>query len=860
MIELKNISKTYKSKKAKSTIALKNVSIKFQEKGLVFILGKSGSGKSTLLNILGGLDKYDSGDLIINEKSTKNFTNKDFDAYRNTHIGFVFQDFNLLENYSVEKNISLSLELQNKKTNKEEIENALKIVGLEGFGKRKINELSGGQKQRVAIARALVKNPNVILADEPTGNLDSVTGKQIFELLKELSKEKLIVIVSHDNDNAEKYADRIIELKDGTIIADSDKNKEEYKNTEKFNLVSAKLPFKYSLKMGLGNLIHKKVKLFFTILLTAFAVTCLGVMLSATSFDLTEEHIKTLVKNNEYEMSVFSFDKVFDAEQMIKDQIANLFGSGSIEAETIEITDEKIKEVEEKTDLNWYKQVILTQNQESANFKYVNDIIYSSVYYTDYSMLLFVETDENNAKLIQDKLIGRLPENKDEIVIPSYIADNIIQSGIKLKKEDKEKDAETYKPLTYNQIINDNKYIQIDGLDKSAKVVGIIEYDMSEYEILKTVSYDEYYNGITNVEAEYIELFSNVKYSRVYVTNDFISSLNLKENNTLSTASKMSYSDKIHIAGQIGYISEKIQAYDGTDLKDFETLDDNKILIDINILNGITDNDFTKKYDKYLESNIYANENDVNNFVKGYIKDNKIIGKILKTNIAEDKIVNSLENYKEYEIAGVIIKETTIPTVYYNKEIVDGLIQENIYTDSIFTEVKNETELRELFSKYPMDKSDTILYSKYTNGILNSLIFTVILKAVGQYGTIFFLIFAIILLVNFISSSVSYRKKEIGILRAIGCKSKDILTMFIVESVSLIALSLFISNKLIIFIVEKFNTALGLFMSNDVSFLNYRTEEQMIMIGITLLIVIVANLIPIRKVTKMKPIDAILNK
>lgn len=174
--------------------------------------------------------------------------------------------------------------------------------------------------------------------------------------------------------------------------------------------------------------------MFFTILLTAFAVTCLGVMLSATSFDLTEEHIKTLVKNNEYEMSVFSFDKVFDAEQMIKDQIANLFGSGSIEAETIEIADEKIKEVEEKTDLNWYKQVILTQNQESANFKYVNDITYSSVYYTDYSMLLFVESDENNAKLIQDKLIGRLPENKDEIVIPSYIADNIIQSGIKLKK------------------------------------------------------------------------------------------------------------------------------------------------------------------------------------------------------------------------------------------------------------------------------------------------------------------------------------------------------------------------------------------------------------------------------------------
>ncbi len=860
MIELKNVYKTYKSKKGKSTEALKNISIKFQEKGLIFILGKSGSGKSTLLNVLGGLDKYDSGDLIINGKSTKEFNNKNYDAYRNTHIGFVFQDFNLLENYSVQKNISLSLELQNKKYDREKINDALKIVGLEGFAKRKINELSGGQKQRIAIARALVKNPNVILADEPTGNLDSVTGKQIFELLKELSKDKLIIIVSHDNDNANKYADRIIELKDGEIISDNDNNKEKYENTEKFNLVSAKLPFKYSLKMGLGNLIHKKIKLIFTVLLTAFAVTCLGVMLSATSFDITEEHIKTLVKNNEYEIAVFSFNEVFDAEQMIKDQISNLFGGEIKSSDSIEIKDDKIKEVEEKTNLNWYKQEILTQNQETVHIKYVNDTTYSSAYYTNVSMLLFVEIDDDNSKLIQDKLIGRLAENNDEIVVPSYIADNIIQSGIKLKKEDDKKEAETYKPLAYNQIISDNKYIQINGLDRAVKIVGIIDYDMSMYDVLKTISTDEYMSGISNVEGEYMELFSNVKYSRVYVTKDFIPSLNLKENNTLSTASKISYNDKIHVVGKIGYISEKINAYDGTALKDFKALKNNNIIIDLNVLNDITEGDFTKKYDKFLNNNFFAGKDQVNNFIKKYIKDNKIVGKILKTNIAEDEIVNSIENYEEYVITGVIIKETTIPTVYYNKEKVDGLIQESIYTDSIFTEVNNEKELRQLFSKYPMDKSDTILYSKYTNGIMNSLIFTVILKAVGQYGTIFFLIFAIILLVNFISSSVSYRKKEIGILRAMGCKSKDILKMFIVESISLIALSLIISNKLIGFIVQKFNSALGLFMSNNVSFLNYGTEEQLTMIGITLLIVIVANLIPIRKVTKMKPIDAILNK
>lgn len=862
MIELKNVSKTYKSKKATNTTALKDIYIKFPEKGLVFILGKSGSGKSTLLNILGGLDKYDSGDLIINGKSTKNFTAKDFDAYRNTHIGFIFQDFNLLENYSIEKNISLSLELKNEKVDKSKIEDTLKIVGLEGFEKRKTNELSGGQKQRVAIARALIKNPNVILADEPTGNLDSVTGKQIFELLKELSKEKLVVIVSHDNENAQKYADRIIELKDGNIISDTEKEQEKLQNTEKFNLISAKLPFKYSLKMGLGNLVHKKIKLFFTILLTAFAVTCLGVMISATSFNMTEEHIKTLVKNNEYEMSVFSFDKIFDGEQMIKDAISSLFsgGNGNVNAEPIEISDEKIAEVKEKTGLNWYKQIVLTQNQVPASIKYVNDINYSSIYYTDSSTLEFVELDENNTKLIENKLVGRVAESTNEIVIPNYIADNIIQSGTYLYNSDSNAEKQTYKPMSYNQIINDGKLIEIAGLNTGVKIVGIIEYDMSQYNELKTTSYDDYYSGITGDEALVIELQSNIKYARTYVTDKFISSLNLKDNNTLSTSLKINYNDKIYIVGQIAYISDKIKAYNGNDVIEFNELKDNNIIIDLNILNEITDNDFQKKYDDYLEKGNSNSESDINNFIKQYIKDNNIIGKIVKTNIANHEIVKTIDNYEEYKIAGVIIDEVSTPTVYFNKEKLGNIIQKNIYVDSIFTEVKNEQELRDLFSKYPMDKSDTILYSKYTNGLLNSLIFTVVLNVVGKYGTIFFLVFAIILLVNFISSSISYRKKEIGILRAIGCKSKDILTMFTVESVSLILLSLLIANKLIEFIVVKFNSALGLWLSNDVSYLNYDLKQQGILVIITLLIVLIANIIPIRKVTKMKPIDAILNK
>lgn len=220
MLEIRNLTKTYKPKKGVPVVALDNISLKFPDSGMIFLLGKSGSGKSTLLNLLGGLDIYDSGEIIIKGKSSKNFKQQDFDSYRNTYVGFIFQEYNVLDEFTVGANIALALELQGKKATDEKINSILKEVDLEGFGQRKPNELSGGQKQRVAIARALVKNPKIIMADEPTGALDSNTGRQIFDTLKKLSADKLVIVVSHDRDFAENYADRIIELADGKVISD----------------------------------------------------------------------------------------------------------------------------------------------------------------------------------------------------------------------------------------------------------------------------------------------------------------------------------------------------------------------------------------------------------------------------------------------------------------------------------------------------------------------------------------------------------------------------------------------------------------------------------------------------------------
>ncbi|MDE6104733.1 MAG: ABC transporter ATP-binding protein, partial [Clostridia bacterium] len=224
MLEIKNVTKIYKSKGGVETKALDDVSISFGETGLVFLLGKSGSGKSTLLNVSGGLDEPSSGEVIVKGKSSKEFSGSDFDSYRNTFVGFIFQEYNILDEFNVEDNIALALELQGKPKDRQKIAELLKDVDLEAYAKRKPNTLSGGQKQRIAIARALVKDPQIIMADEPTGALDSNTGKQVFDTLKKLSETRLVIVVSHDREFAEIYGDRIVELKDGKIISDVSKS------------------------------------------------------------------------------------------------------------------------------------------------------------------------------------------------------------------------------------------------------------------------------------------------------------------------------------------------------------------------------------------------------------------------------------------------------------------------------------------------------------------------------------------------------------------------------------------------------------------------------------------------------------
>lgn len=218
MILIKDLTKKYKSKNRRECVALNEVSLTLPDAGIVFIIGKSGSGKSTLLNMIGGLDGFDSGAIVADGNDLSGFRDSDFYKYRASYVGFIFQDYHLIEELTVEENIRLEAEIAN--VSDVNIADALKSVDLEGYGQRYPDELSGGQKQRVAIARALIKSPRVILCDEPTGNLDKNTSTQIMDLLKDISKNRLVLIVSHNMPDAEKYADRIVELSEGRVISD----------------------------------------------------------------------------------------------------------------------------------------------------------------------------------------------------------------------------------------------------------------------------------------------------------------------------------------------------------------------------------------------------------------------------------------------------------------------------------------------------------------------------------------------------------------------------------------------------------------------------------------------------------------
>ena len=310
MLQIKNVYKEYRTGNLVQK-ALDNVSLNLRDNEFVAILGPSGSGKTTLLNIIGGLDRYDQGDLIINEISTKNYKDKDWDSYRNHTIGFVFQSYNLIPHQTILANVELALTIAgvSKSERRKKALEALKQVGLENQVHKKPNQLSGGQMQRVAIARALVNDPDILLADEPTGALDSDTSVQVMELLKEVAKDRLVVMVTHNPELAENYATRIVNLRDGKICSDTNPylvDEEKYQKAEHKNMGKTSMSFFTSLALSFNNLRTKKGRTF----LTSFAgsIGIIGIALILSLSNGVNTYIRTIEEDtlSEYPLQIQS--------------------------------------------------------------------------------------------------------------------------------------------------------------------------------------------------------------------------------------------------------------------------------------------------------------------------------------------------------------------------------------------------------------------------------------------------------------------------------------------------------------------------------------------------------------------------
>ena len=801
MLELKNITKIYKTGDFTQK-ALNKVSINFRENEFVSILGPSGSGKTTLLNIIGGLDKYTSGDLIINEISTKKYKDKNWDSYRNHRIGFVFQSYNLIPHQTILSNVELALTLSGvgKKERKRRAVKALKEVGLSEHIHKKPNQLSGGQMQRVAIARALINNPDILLADEPTGALDSETSKQIMKLLKNISKDKLVIMVTHNPDLANEYSNRIISLKDGEVTSDTNPyNGNEVVEYKKSRHKKTSMSFLTALSLSLNNLMTKKGRT----LLTAFAgsIGIIGIALilsisngvnnyvdkvqedTLTSYPLTIEKtsvdgstlMESFMGNNDNDNH--ELDAVY-SNDIMTNMITTMYGGVT----TNNLKDfkkyiENNKELKEYTndirytydlDLQIYKDDIKVNpsNLMGGMFGRSNDE--NSMMSNNITIFNELTTNNNLLKSQYDIVSGRFPTEYNELVL-------IV---------DEKNEINDY--ALYSIGIKDQKEIQ-ETMISMASGKEIKKFEQSKY------SYED---------------ILNIKYKLV-INSDYYE----KE--------KGIWVDK---SNDIYYLNNLIE--NGIDLNIVGIIKP-KEDSNISIKNGVG---YTKKLSDYVIEKI--NESDI---AKEQLSNKEI-------NVFTNDKFSNLETYeRNLSKIGIVDVEDPYTINIYPKDFV------------------SKDKIKDIIKKYndSKEEKDRIEYTDYVGILMKSV--TTIVNVIGYVLIAFVSISLIVssIMIGIITYiSVLERTKEIGILRAIGASKKDISRVFNAETFivgltsGLIGILITCILNILINIVIKNITGVAVSASLPVM-------GGIILVIISTLLTMIAGLIPSKLASKKDPVIAL---
>ena len=829
MIELKNVSKTYKSKKGVTTRALSKINLKFGNNGLVFIVGKSGSGKSTLLNLIGGLDSCDEGKIIVNNKEISSLKEKELDLYRNSYVGFIFQEFNLLEEFNVKENIEISLKLQNI-TDDKSIDNILDNVDLKKLGSRNINELSGGQKQRVSIARALIKKPKLILADEPTGNLDRKSSDQIFEILKNISKDELVIVVSHDIESANIYADRIIRIEDGKIIDDNLKNeiKENEKNSE---FIKSKLPFSYMLKMAYSYIMSKPFRLVLTILITMITLSFMCFAINVYLFDGTSLHLNVLNKNNNYVLNIYN------AEVTIEDESTR-------QEKRLKINDDNVNYLENYTKSIVNKEYNLYENGTSLEFGFgpiTDDFIENDAFDSISTNLKFVELKD---KKIIPNIIGNYPNNDNEIVVHKYFADYIINFGIK------DENDILYFPKDYNEIVSSNKLIKLSS--HLVKITGIVDdkNDLFKRAMRSGSFWSE------DLKRFYMENYSS-KASVIYVNNSFINSINLKNELNLRNITLryngFSNEDEIKQLNENNYYIDLNGEY-----KKIDKLNKDEVIISLDFFR-IAYSNYNNDLEKYLNDNKELSYTEIiKRYTSRFILNNNISDRIILVDNSQNN-----EKRNEYKLVGISIDNNNFISDKY--ESVD---ENQKVISSVYVYCNNNKILKNIFNEftYLYDKSYFLPGQKYFVSYDNSMRVSTIIYVYSRIKryllslSLVFICFTLLIILNFISNSITNYKKEIGILRSIGATNRDIIKIFGCETMIIALISWLFG--IIIWLIECYYLNNSMF--GDLYFkINGILINPIVPIIILLFNIITSMMITILlidKISQVKPIDVILDR
>jgi len=514
MIKINNLNKYYKSGQG-SYHALRDINLTLPDKGMVFIVGKSGSGKSTLLNVIGGLDGYDSGELLIDDINTKNFTKSDYNTYRNTYIGFIFQEFNVIKNLTIYDNIALSIELRHEsvKEHHDEIMEIIKNVGLAGKEKRKMNQISGGERQRVAIARALIKKPKVIIADEPTGNLDVKNRDIIMHILKELSKERLVLIVTHDKHIAKEYGDRAITIKDGEIIQDETLKQENLIiEQNKYDELPITPSAKTSFNLGMIAIWQNRLRFLLIIILFSFSLIFAGSSVNLSLTDSSKEYatyqhdFKNFVLNIKQNYSNYGYTKETAFHNFDVDQLIN-----------------KYQTTEEKDGLEILKTMIFNFNINNNNLAFdwkYNQTIERIIVHNNITSLEKIRAYKDEPRGVEYNQYG--------IYITDYVADCLLfydyfnDSSLDYDRIDKSDRLEKFDALI-------TKQLNFDFLNHPLYIKNIIITNYSELldgdlkDIKNTVAFMDnlsYYSSLfvtssiyNNIVAKDLSEVANFKYA-----------------------------------------------------------------------------------------------------------------------------------------------------------------------------------------------------------------------------------------------------------------------------------------------------------------------------------------------------------